>query len=216
MRIRTIVGGVALGLTLTASLATPALATGETSAPPTSASPTASVSPTATASSASSSASTSAPTSSATTQACTGQTCANAGTQINQSCSVKGKVDGSVYCVQVAGTLVIQQVPAECAGKPTCDALPTELPAATVGVTCEKAAAAVKTAVVNGIKVDCGCQSAGAKTVTIKRAAAESESLPVTGADAGTIAMAGTVAVVLGGAALGFWMLRRRRVSFTA
>lgn len=135
-------------------------------------------------------------------------------TQTNQSCQVQGQVSGSVYCVNINGSLVTVQAPSACNGQATCGTqLPAEIPAAAAKATCNAAGQKIETTV-NGVKVIGTCKAAGAATVPVTKAAVTDDSLPVTGAKS-LIMFAVALAAIGIGFAL-FLVTRRRRVSFTA
>lgn len=230
MRIRTVLGGIATGLALTASLAAPALAEGATEGGACvtigEKSTVGNVNLTCSDSKKWVKVDVQVTKTETTTNASQGQKAdtdqkAKGDGNNQQSCTQQAQVvngNGSPQlCINVNGNLILVAAPAGCAGQATCAGqLPAEIPAAAAKVTCNAAGQKIETTV-NGVKVIGTCKAAGAATIPIKNAAATTDdSLPVTGADAGTLALAGGIAVLMGALAVGLWAVRRRRVSFTA
>jgi LPXTG-motif cell wall-anchored protein len=124
-------------------------------------------------------------------------------------------IAGNQYCLIAKGDInlnIAAAKPADCNGA-TCSGLPAE-----VQVQCSAGQTATIEAA-GGTKAVYSCAKAANGATTMKKAAATAgsdDSLPVTGADAGTIALAGGIAVLMGALAVGFWAARRRRVSLTA
>lgn len=224
MRIRTLLGGAAAGIALTAAFAAPAIATdtaaeGATCATVGEKATVGNVNLTCSSAKTWVKVDVQVTKTEATTNATQGQTAgtdqkARGDGNTQQSCTQQAQVvngaAGAQVCINVNGNLILVAAPSGCSGA-TCGQIPAEIPAAAAKATCTAAGQKIETTI-NGVKMIGTCKAAGAATIPVTKAAVESESLPVTGSN--TTIMVAVGILVLGVGTAMFLVARRRRVRF--